>query len=28
LKDGKIHVKGIVNWDKAKELAKGWLKNV
>jgi len=28
LKDGKIHIKGIVTWDKAKELAKGWLKNV
>lgn len=28
LKDGKIHIKGIVAWDKAKELAKGWLKNV
>jgi len=28
LKGGKILVKGIIQWNKAKELAKEWLKNV
>jgi len=28
LKDGKIHIKGVIAWDKARELAKRWMKNV
>ena len=28
LKKGEIHIRGIVQWDKAKELAKRWIKNV